>query len=95
MTTATPYTLLLAALVGFRVFHKVYAGKTRENSQGKVADIVLDGIMVVDTVLFYILCLVGVLPQYSTSMEGYAGILTMTFACLTVARIMESRKPKK
>lgn len=92
MTVSTPYTLIITALVGFRVFDKVYRAIDRQKNHDTSESIKLDGIMVVDTVLLYILCLVGVLPQYSTSMEAYAGILTMAFACLVTARIMSDRR---
>lgn len=94
MTVSTPYTLIITALVGFRVFDKVYRGAKRTTTHTRSESIKLDSIMVVDTVLLYILCLVGVLPQYSTSMEAYAGILTMAFACLVAARIMSDRPDK-
>jgi hypothetical protein len=92
MTVSTPYTLIITALVGFRVFDKVYRAIDRQKNHNTLESIKLDSIMVVDIILFYILCLVGVLPQYSTSMEAYAGILTMAFACLVAARIMSGRR---
>jgi hypothetical protein len=81
LSVSTPYTGVIAFLVGSRLFIKVY------EAQESLLDV---AVLVADSVLLQCMCVAGILPQFATLNEGCAGIVTLVFSCISVARVVHS-----
>lgn len=75
---STPYTLGIACLVGVRLFLKLYEPHA----------CVWDRLVIVaDAGLLQMMCMGGVLSQFYSTTEGYAGVLLLVFVSITGARV--------
>ena len=80
LTMSTPYSVGIAVLVGARLFWKLEHGD--KNNRGSFY------IIIADALLMYTLCLACILPLFASVHEGYAVVITIMFACISIARII-------
>lgn len=83
LTISTPYTGGLAFLIGTRLFLKIY-----ESEGGCGAWAVL--VLVADSILLQCMCVSGVLSQFESLDEGYAGMIVLVLSCVSAARVVHS-----
>ena len=78
LTVSTPYTYGIACLIGARLFLKLY--EPHETAWEKL-------VIVADAGLLQVMCIGGVVSQFYTTSEGYAGVLILVFVSITAARV--------
>lgn len=81
MCMNTPYTMGIAFLLGSRLFLKIYNGGDVQKSAAEQL------ILVVDSVLLQIVYVAGVMPNYTSSAEGYIVCVVIMFVSISAARM--------
>ena len=81
LTISTPYTGGLAFLVGTRLFLKVYEAGDRCGAWEVV-------VLIADSILLQCMCVSGVLSQFESLDQGYAGMVVLVFSCISAGRVV-------
>ncbi len=87
LTISTPYTSGITFLVGARLFFKL-------KTKSRIHDTMVLSITMADAMMMYSLCLAGVLPMFSSIMEGYSMCIVLVFACISAARVLPDAPQK-